>query len=176
MRIGIVGTHGVGKSTLVSQLAMLLRIPPIEEQARVVHGEGFELNEKATMSTQLYMLFKHFNKEDTFKSFVSDRTPLDYIAYASLRNRLTKIEQYLFWEMRQYALTRMNLYDFIVYVPIEFGVEDDGVRSMDESFRSNIDSKIQNLLGSINNTIVTVTGSVQDRLDQIASAISSKKS
>lgn len=54
-------------------------------------------------------------------------------------------------------------YDKLIYIPIEFGIEDDG-RSTDVEFQKFIDNKFKELLKGID--YVTVSGSVSNRLRQ----------
>ena len=54
-----------------------------------------------------------------------------------------------------------------VYFPIEFESVDDGVRSIDEKWRNDIDLEFQCILDGVRKPYLTVTGSPMQRLEQI---------
>jgi hypothetical protein len=55
----------------------------------------------------------------------------------------------------------------IVYTPIEFPLEGDGVRSVDPQYQEQIDFLIKNILYSAKLPFITVTGSVEERVAQV---------
>ena len=55
----------------------------------------------------------------------------------------------------------------IIYTPIEFPVENDGLRSINEKERTTIDFLIKNILDTTGADYITVTGTVEERLAQI---------
>jgi hypothetical protein len=59
----------------------------------------------------------------------------------------------------------------LVYVPIEFAIEDDGERSVDPDFQLKIDFLIKNILDTSGIKYITVTGTVEERLKQINDAL-----
>ena len=58
-------------------------------------------------------------------------------------------------------------YTHYVYFPIEFESVDDGVRSIDEKWRNDIDLEFQCVLDGVRKPYLTVTGSPMPRLEQI---------
>ena len=77
---------------------------------------------------------------------ISDRTVYDqlaYIAYAYNKGNITDDELKL---LEKYISYWGFTYSYIVYIPIEFEMEKDGVRSEDEEFRREIDQLVQNML------------------------------
>jgi len=64
-----------------------------------------------------------------------------------------------------------NEYTYYVYFPIEFESVDDGVRSIDEEWREDIDKSFKKLLEGVRQPYLTVTGSPMQRVDQILSFI-----
>ena len=63
-------------------------------------------------------------------------------------------------------------YTHYVYFPIEFQSVDDGVRSVNEEWRKDIDLQFQNLLEGVRQPYLTVTGSPLQRVEQILEFIS----
>ena len=60
-----------------------------------------------------------------------------------------------------------NEYTHYIYFPIEFKSVDDGVRSVNEEWRENIDKEFQDLLEGTRKPYLTVTGSPLQRVEQI---------
>ena len=58
-------------------------------------------------------------------------------------------------------------YTHYIYFPIEFDSVDDGVRSVDEKWRTQIDNEFKAVLSGVRQPYLTVTGSPMQRVDQI---------
>jgi len=58
-------------------------------------------------------------------------------------------------------------YTHYIYFPIEFDSVDDGVRSVDEEWRKDIDNLFQDVLEGVRQPYLTVTGSPMQRVEQI---------
>ena len=67
-------------------------------------------------------------------------------------------------------------YDYVFYLPIEFTIEDDGIRSTNIEFQKKVDERYLELIRdwSIDHTILT--GSVEDRLSQAMAKIANSNS
>src|SRR5690606_36456605 len=73
-----------------------------------------------------------------FSSLLSDRSVLDCLVYAIWLNKQGKVSSACVEEIRKaYQYTHWR-YDYQFYTPIEFSIQEDGVRSLDESFRNGI--------------------------------------
>src|SRR5215469_107891 len=86
MRLGVSGTHGVGKTTLVEDLGERLddhRIVP--EPFYVLEEEGHHFNSPpsaADYRAQLRRSLLLFGRSD--QNIIFDRTPLDFLAYLAV--------------------------------------------------------------------------------------------
>ena len=60
-----------------------------------------------------------------------------------------------------------NEYTHYIYFPIEFDSVDDGVRSIDEGWRTKIDNEFKAILSGVRQPYLTVTGSPMQRVEQI---------
>ena len=60
-----------------------------------------------------------------------------------------------------------NEYTHYIYFPIEFDSVDDGVRSIDEEWRTKIDNEFKSILSGVRQPYLTVTGSPMQRVEQI---------
>ena len=166
MKIALTGTHGVGKTTLAKMLVERLNLPYIHEGARSViemlntynldyrdfGDEQRSLFQKCVVNLQLIV-------ENGFsQGFVSDRSLFDCQAYSNFDIEVPNIA---------------DRYDLIVYLPIEFELEKDGVRFTDPVFQKEINTKILKSIENIDpNKLIKVTGNLQERLDQIISKLS----
>ena len=62
-------------------------------------------------------------------------------------------------------------YTHYVYFPIEFESVDDGVRSVSEEWRVDIDNEFKKYLSGVRQPYLTVNGSPMQRVDQILNFI-----
>lgn len=62
-------------------------------------------------------------------------------------------------------------YDFVFYLPIEFPIEDDGIRSTDPEFQRKIDERYKNVLNEWDIKHEVISGSIEDRLQKILEKI-----
>ena len=63
-----------------------------------------------------------------------------------------------------------NEYTHYIYFPIEFDSVDDGVRSISEEWRNNVDKEFKKMLGGVK-SYLTVTGSPMQRVEQVLNYI-----
>jgi deoxyadenosine/deoxycytidine kinase len=170
LRIAIVGSFSTGKTTLAEALARRLELPLLPEVAREVVELGFKLDKDATPETETLIFMRQFNNEVEADSFVGDRSLIDVMAYAGwvLDNQPRTKETALWDECIRLAEKRLRTsYSHVFYLPIEFPIVLDGLRPDDPAFQKEIDERIVSLLHSHGIRSETVTGSVEDRLEQI---------
>jgi len=143
MKIGFTGTHGTGKSTLAKRVAEEYSLPLITGITRQLQEKGYPINEQGTLESQMCIASAQLASEIAAATFVSDRTFIDQLAYATI-NGLPK--EYL--DLLRILTCRSLIdYDIIFYIPIQsFILEDDKIRSTDSAYRKAIDLQIQTLL------------------------------
>jgi len=78
-KIAIVGSHSCGKTSLVKALAKRIEIPIIHEIAAT-----FLPGSRAHIDTQYKIMRKQIDTEKEYKSFLSDRSIIDNLAYSTL--------------------------------------------------------------------------------------------
>lgn len=78
-KIAIAGSHSCGKTSLVKALSKRIEIPIIHEIAATFIPES-----RAHIDTQYKIMTKQIETEKKYKSFLSDRSVLDNLAYSSL--------------------------------------------------------------------------------------------
>ena len=109
-------------------------------------------------------------------NFLVDRCLLDGFAYTRYLYDASD-EQIPDWFM-DYAshLLRkyMRRYDHIFYLPVEFELADDGVRSTNSSFRNEVTQIFESLLAIGNFTNVhRLSGTVEERAEKVLSIVRS---
>ena len=172
MKIILTGAQGTGKTTLIRRLSELHPdYAVVPEIARQLAKEGYTINERATDKDQ-DAIFNRLKTELSKKDdMFSDRGLIDVIAYDYyLMNQGRLSEDTLNKHIVEF-IDFMEENDDVVYifVPIEFPVEEDGVRSTDEDFRTQIESSIAEILGSedFGGAWFAVSGTVGERIVQI---------
>ena len=160
-KIAITGAMGVGKTTLATQLTGISSgIRLMREVARVMAEQGVDLDKKTTIETELQILkYQEDGEAFTPRPFVTDRCLIDLLAYTIvLFPNHTNVHD----KIRE-ALNEAD-YDIIFYIPPEFPIEDDGIRSTDAKFRDEIDRTIKKILRK--KPYHEITGSPKLRLEK----------
>lgn len=174
-RIILTGAHGTGKTTLMNALTS-------DGTRTISHIRKFAAENNIDISTASEEgqkeFFKSLKKElSSKKSYVSDRGLTCVAAYTFSKAIVEQISKKV--ADKQYMdivkFHRDNPDILLVYVPIEFEIENDGERSVDVAYQHQIDFLIKNLLETSNINYITVTGSVEERVAQIEAALNKKE-
>ncbi|MBN1289500.1 MAG: ATP-binding protein [Actinobacteria bacterium] len=167
MKIAVIGTHGVGKSTLVSEF--ISRRPEysvIPEMAREMIAEQ-QGDIGSWFDFQIELLWRKTRSENTHKTgknVISDRTAVDNWAYCTYYRALP---EKLLYVLKEFSIAYSNdYYDLFVYLPAEDFV---AAKSRDEEKASDIDRIIGTLLPSLNN-LMTLRGNLEERVEKLVSA------
>lgn len=171
MRIGITGAHSTGKTTLLNALRSeeaFKQYAICDEVTRQVLSYGLPINEKGNDITQRLIMNQHIVNLTLHEDMITDRTALDGLIYTTWLYNNNKVEKKTLDYAQQVFNAIWNKYDIIFYTPIEFDVEDDGVRSVDPKFRKEIGQLFADyVIASKHRYIVTLTGSVYNRLQTV---------
>jgi predicted ATPase len=167
--IVVTGTHAVGKTVLCNRLAEALSnetdVKKIPEMARILIARGISLNDKASEFGIVSYIAEYlkYMRETKATVVISDRSVFDLFAYISVsradsvRDEFFRLaEEVVFEEVR-----RVNAY---IYVPIEFEMQLDEVRPADTEYQRTVDITVQSLLKSFGATVLTVSGTVEERV------------
>lgn len=177
-RIGICGTHGTGKTTLLNAL----RSEPIfkdhvvcNEVTRAVKELGLDINLAGNDVTQRMIIQQHLVNIYLNEKMLTDRTAVDCLVYTRYLERKYKIKPDTVYYVEKLASAMLHEYDLLIHLKPEFPLEGDGVRSLDQTFQKDIDSLFTDVLSEITKgyirskpfTVITVTGSVANRVNQV---------
>ena len=174
MKVAFVGSFSTGKTTLANLFAREWDMPLLPEVARQVVELGFALDMSATAETETLIFLKQWRAEASHPRFVADRSIYDILAYADWvmeHNDPARKENHLWYESREIALLDLRArYDHVFYLPIEFPIVLDGLRPDDAGFQADIDRRMRHLLDAADVSYETLTGSVEERQDQVRAA------
>lgn len=145
MKIAIIGTHGVGKTTLAYQIAAQAKIlgKNATTLSEVARSCPFPLNDSFTIDGANWIVTSQINRElsaksDKYDVIVCDRSAYDPICYL----QAGKCSAREFQRLRMFAEEWLKTYDTIIYVcPVNSDIVDDGVRDLNEDFQKSVDMK-----------------------------------
>jgi nicotinamide riboside kinase len=168
-RVALVGASSTGKTTVYELLKNKLpKYEFINESTRTVASYGFPINELGTSETQLAISSFHLEALLRPGNMVLDRCYMDLLVYSRFMDKIS-VETYNYIEATWNRVK--HEYTHYVYFPIEFQSVDDGVRSVNEEWRTNIDKEFNLLLEGVRKPYLTVTGSPLQRVEQILNFI-----
>jgi GTPase SAR1 family protein len=148
LKLALIGTHGVGKTTLAYELCSLLKKSHqnVELVTEVARRSPFPVNAATTLEGQLWILHAQIAAEldaaHRAPHVIADRSVLDNYCYLVNKfGRQPQLEPWLAWWM--------NTYDVLVGVPPVAGeIPPDGFRSEDRPFQQRIHELLIGLLSS----------------------------
>ena len=145
MKIALIGSHGVGKTTLCYELAAALkrRNADVEMVREVARRCPLPINQETTIAAQEWILHTQVAWEIEATSaadvVLCDRSVLDnycYLVHASGTLRA--------WE--SFIDHWLPTYDQLIHVPISDRPSYDGVRAVDPSFQELIDVLLEGMI------------------------------
>jgi hypothetical protein len=175
MRIAICGTHSTGKSVLLdacmSALELLYpgRVSAIAEVAREIIADGFPLNQHATTDSYINYVLRQLAAERRVlgnEYIVSDRCLFDLLAYMRT-NKDPRVPGYLISMVEEVAWLEQQFFDMYCYIPIEFPLQADEVRPIQEDYRAAVDKTLLQVFRDHAVVPVVLTGSVHNRKEAV---------
>jgi predicted ATPase len=174
-RYALCGAHGTGKTTILRDIAdYLLDKTPIKpifntSNARNLFKMGIKINDKGDDFVQYVVQASHvsrFAEPDWF----ADRCVVDGFAYMEAAWKRKFVSQ----DCWNTVYTLMNvfapLYTQIFYVPIEFEMENDGIRKVDIEYQQEIDRYMSKALKNYSNVTI-VKGNRAERSEIVLKSI-----
>jgi hypothetical protein len=118
---------------------------------------------------QLDILRTQINEENKLLNFISDRTTLDNFVYYEYNTTdcVEIVNTYKTLAINHY----INGYDYVIYVPIMFDIEDDGERNTDLKYQNDIDESVKKYLNLNKNILTLTTLDIEDRIKEVVNFI-----
>lgn len=151
-KIGLISTHGTGKTTLAYEVASLFKkmgftVKVITEVAGEAFEEGIPINENTNIAAQLHIMLRHMAEETkatarNYEIIICDRSVFDNWIYME---RKCGYKQFVLDLIREYA--KEFPYDALYKIPIT-GKElsDDGTRATDKEFQEDVFKRLTEFL------------------------------
>jgi thymidylate kinase len=146
LKLALIGTHGVGKTTLAFEVCSLLKKADynVDLVTEVARKSPFPVNEATTLEGQLWILHAQIAAELEVAAraphVICDRSALDNYAYLVNKfGRQPQLEAWLSWWMDTYTL-------LVAVPPMADGIPPDGFRSENLEFQQRVHDLIEQLL------------------------------
>lgn len=175
MNICFCGTHGTGKSTLVNLLHQRISDFEIIKNSRRILSSNipdFGIFDDGNIISQSISTGYLTVELLSGKNYISERSLFDTFAY-TMNSTIIKEDADKIIEM--FMPIALKCHDVLFYIPIEFELEDDGFRKMDNEYRKTIDKEIKRFLDEYNINYIKLTGSIKNRMNMIYTELSTRE-
>lgn len=175
-RIAVLGGPRCGKTTLIQHLYVEMKIAGIEVGYAFEYSTDY-LREKGMIEgiAEQYGIYLGQKRiEDSLSDFEYALTdyatfvPYIYGRFMIGNRERTRKEIEILKDLYALALEDIANYDYIIYLPREFGYVKDGVRWQDEKIAVQIDEAILTFLKSENINYVELSGSTKERAKKLS--------
>lgn len=161
----ITWAHWVGKTSLLNNLQVPNDMDKLYEIARATILSRWlnphNMTTKEYEDFELFLMGEQTYQENNTSSFISDRWVFDILAYSKKLSCYDRLKEMATLHLNEIKYTK------VFYIPIEFPIEDDWVRSTLKEFQEEIDYNIVELLKEFNITPILLTWSLEERLATI---------
>ncbi len=161
MKIGIMGTHGTGKSTLALKLAAEYKHNHPDMNVglltEITRESPFPRNKDTTIEGQLWIWHAQFKKElemtAQYEILVCDRTVLDNLAYSRYAGFNILCDDYFYS-----ALNWLDTYDALYWLRPGKELVADGFRDSDPIFQADIDAIFKEWINKYHINVIPSAG------------------
>ncbi|HYF03981.1 MAG TPA: AAA family ATPase [Patescibacteria group bacterium] len=168
MRIGFVGAHRVGKTTLAEEVAGNLSNYDFKNEPYLELEEMDYLFSEIPTLDEYIEQFNYSVKqiENSGNDVIFDRCPVDILAYIYATGEANNLKA--FYDEMQNAMSQI---DMLIFVPIE---RPDVILCQESdlpSLRHEVNEILHDLIGDLNNEILEVNGTLENRTKQVLGKI-----
>lgn len=164
----LVGSHGTGKTTLLEAYKNKWGLNIRDGISRPVHKitNKFKLSGYVEQSLINELTFFYWKYNKDIPDVGMTRSVVDCVVYSKVLG---------YEDLYEECIKRFETLDLsdvtFCYIPIEFPLEDDGVRYTDPELQRKIDDEIKNELIKLNIPYHTITGTIEQRVEQLKQII-----
>lgn len=187
MIVCLTGAHSCGKSTLVEFFRGKEGFECIDSVTRsTISKEDRKVDGVENLDKAQYAILDNIGKatlelvkrnaEDPDKIYLLDRCVFDFIAYTRCFAKKGLVSQECLETVTNTLDKYWKYYDLVGYLPIEFPIVSDGVRSEDEELRAQVDREIRGQILWDEVRAIELNGSVLQRVESLLHAIRTIKS
>lgn len=162
MKIAIIWAHWVWKTTISKLLWNRLNIEIIPDIVPEAYKLGFIINEDTPIETQIWLTAKQIEMERNLSDFIADKCLMDYYIYWDVLLEDEDVKKVI-----KKLIDRNAKYDHIFYIPIEFPIEDDWLRSLNIDFQRAIDKRYVKFLEESWLMYHEIKWSIEERISKI---------
>lgn len=177
MRVSFTGAQSTGKTTLLNKCKEVYKdYKFVDEVTRYVRKTyDVKINEVGGTETQLYILAEHIkNHLRQDENLILDRCILDGYVYTKYQVINGKVSEQVLHAFNGVYGVLIDKLDYIFYTdPSDVKLVDDGERSVDLNFRSDIIDMFEDLISykmspSNRKKVIRLSGTVEERMKTIA--------
>ena len=171
-RIVIIGSAGVGKTTLLNEIKNKIRLSIIPEQARVICKELgykniYEIEEPNKF--RVLTLRKQIKTEEKYKQFLSDRSTIDcwvhWVRWSWQSAKTYDTEKYF-----NLAYNQALKYSHIIHIPRLIKATEDNFRWNNEEYQNQIDRLFKEILLEwqlMSRTYIVQSKNIKERVKEV---------
>lgn len=186
MIVVLTGSHSCGKSTLVEFFRGKKGFTCVDSVTRsTITRQERKIDDISDLDDAQYRIMDNIceatqdlvrkNVENPDEIYLIDRCVFDFIAYTRAFNKRGLVSDYCLETVEKTCNNLWKYYDLVCYLGIEFNIVNDGVRSLDEDLRKDVDAEILNQILWNPVKAVKLSGSVRQRVEKLQDVINSIK-
>lgn len=172
MIISLTGTHGTGKTTLVTELLKIHtrfqgQVDAFSD-AGVMYSKG-QLDVLDKESLQLLFFARHLYRIGTNADMLTDRSILDALCYAKYEYQKGTIRKSVFSYLEDRSLSVLNcFYDGLIWLSPEFELIGEDKRPVDMQYQQDIHEIFRDYIETkVTIPVLQATGSITQRVRDV---------
>ncbi len=176
-RLVIVGSAGVGKTSLAESLKDVINLRLIPEQARIIcNQDGYKniYEIKNPNNFRFRVLREQIKREERLNNFISDRSTIDcwvhWIRWSWGISKTYESENYF-----KLAYKQALKYSHIIYIPRLIKPKEDGFRWNNEDYQNQVDRLLRETLLEwelVSKTLIIRSIILKERINEVKDFLS----
>jgi len=172
IKISFIGTHGTGKSTLLTQTIEEFDffkglVDNYSDAGTLFKEKLLEVFNKDAL--QLFFYARHLFRVRANDYLISDRAVLDALCYAKWEYENGNLRKEMFDFLEVESLKLLEEYDLLFWLRPEFELVGEDKRPVDIEYQIEIDKNFEYYItsGKVTVPVIRLTGSVEERMEVV---------